>query len=313
MSYAWRPPYLTDFQICHGGGQQSTQQQTQQVQLPAWVNQAAESNYSNAQDIAARPYQANPNATIAPMTADQTQAYSTIRNMQGATAPAYTAAEGAAGNLLGGAAPITTGQLTTDAQSLMNPYVTSVVDPTVTQMRQGLNQTLGQTRANASNVGAFGGSRLGVQEGVAQSQEALGEGQLVGGLLSSGYDKALAAAQDLGKTNLSAGEWATSMLPQLASASSDQTAKEAALLEGSGRAQQGQSQAVSDLAASQWQDEWNYPIQMQQLLQSALGMSPYGSTTNTTGTSTAPSNVAGQVMGGIGTAASIAGTAAIVI
>jgi hypothetical protein len=54
-------------------------------------------------------------------------------------------------------------------------------------------------------------------------------------------------------------------------------------------------------------------MQMQQLLQQALGMSPYGSTTSTTGTSTAPSNVPGQVIGGLGTAASIAGTAAIVI
>lgn len=313
MSYGWRPPYLTDFQICHGGGQQSTQQQTQQVQLPAWVDAAAKSNYQNAQDIAARPYQANPDATIAPMTADQTQAYSTIRNMQGATAPAYAAAQDAARTLLPSAAPITTGQLTGDAASLMNPYTTAVVDPTVTQMRQALGQTLGATRANASNVGAFGGSRLGVQEGVAQSQEALGEGQLVGGLLSKGYDTALSAAQDMAARNLSAGEWATGMLPQLASASSDQTAKEAALLEGAGRAQQGQTQAVSDLAASQWQDQWNYPIQMQQLLQSALGMSPYGSTTTTTGTSTAPSNTAGQIMGGLGTAASIAGTAAIVI
>jgi hypothetical protein len=188
-----------------------------------------------------------------------------------------------------------------------------VVDPTIAQMKQGLATNLQATRANASNVGAFGGSRLGVQEGVAQGQEAIGEGQLVGGLLSSGYDKALASAQDMAKTNLAAGEWGTQMLPQLASSASDQTAKEAALLESSGRAQQGQSQAVSDLAASQWQDEWNYPIQMQQLLQSSLGMSPYGSTTNTTGTATAPSNVAGQVMGGLGTAASIAGTAAIII
>jgi len=313
MSYGWRPPYLTDFQIARGGCSPSTTQQTQQVQLPAWVNAAGQNNYENAQSIAARPYQANPNATITPMSADQTQAYDTIRNMQGATAPAYQAAENVATGMMGSAAPISTGQINTDTASLMNPYQTAVVDPTVTQMRQALNQSLGATRANASNVGAFGGSRLGVQEGVAQSQEALGEGQLVGGLLQQGYDTAQGRAMDLGKTNLAGGEWATQLLPQLASTSSDQTAKEAGLLEASGRAQQGQSQAVSDLAASQWQDQWNYPIQMQQLLEQALGTTPYGTTTSSSGTQTAPSNMFGQIAGGVGAAASIAGAAAVII
>ena len=314
MSYGWRPPYLTDFQIARGGGQTSTTQQaqSQQIQLPAWVNEAGQSNYQNAQSIAARPYQANPNATIAPLSADQTQAYDTIRNLQGSTAPAYAAASGVASGMMGSAAPITTGQINADTQSLMNPYITSVVDPTVTQMRQGLNQTLGQTRANASNVGAFGGSRLGVQEGVAQSQEALGEGQLVGGLLSQGYNTAQGQAMDLGKTNLAGGEWATQLLPQLATAQSGQQAKEAALLEASGRAQQGQSQAVSDLAASQWQDQWNYPIQMQQLLEQALGSTPYGTTSSgtTTGSQTAPSNLFGQITGGLSTGAALVSAAA---
>jgi hypothetical protein len=240
------------------------------------------------------------------MTADQTQAYSTIRNMQGGTDPAFAASEGAitGGGLLGSAAPITTGQINSDTAALMNPYLTSVVDPTVTQMRQGLAQSLGKERANAANVGAFGGSRLGVQEGTAQAQESLGEGQLVGGLLSGGYDRAQTMAGNIAQRNLGAGEWATTTLPQLAVGSAAETAKEGGLLEMAGRAEQGQTQAELDQQAQNWETQWNYPVQSLGVLESVLGTTPHGQTTTTTGPPP-QSNTAGQIMGGISTAAAL--------
>jgi len=308
MTGFWRPPYATDFAICRGGGGGQPQVTTQVQQLPPFIEQTGEAALAKAQTISDRPYEANPYASVVPQSADATQAYDTIRNMQGGAQPAFDAAQGAitGGGLLGSAAPITTGQLNTDTAALMNPYLTAVVDPTVTQMRQGLQQSLGQTRANAANVGAFGGSRLGVQEGTAQAQEALGEGQLVGGLLSSGYGSAQQQAMNLAQQNLAGGEWATTTLPQLAVGGQAETAKEAGLLEQAGRAQQGQSQAEQDQLAQNWETQWNYPTQALSVLESVLGTTPHGSTTTTTGPPP-QSNVAGQVMGGLGTAASLIG------
>jgi hypothetical protein len=165
-------------------------------------------------------------------------------------------------------------------------------------MRQAMDQSLNATRANASNVGAFGGSRLGVQEGTAQAQEALGEGQLVGGLLSAGYNTAQERAMGLAGTNLQAGEWAAGMLPQWATAQAGQTAKEAALLEGAGRAQQGQSQAELDQASANWQNEWNYPLIQQQILEQALTSTPYGGTTQQTQSRTAAPRSGGSQLAG---------------
>jgi hypothetical protein len=202
-------------------------------------------------------------------------------------------------------APITTDQINASTQSLMNPYIGAVVDPTTQQMRQAMDQSLNATRANAANVGAFGGSRLGVQEGTAQAQEALGEGQLVGGLLSAGYNTAQERAMGLAGTNLQAGEWAAGMLPQWATAQAGQTAREAALLEGAGRAQQGQSQAELDQASATWQNEWNYPLIQQQILEQALTSTPYGGTTQQTMSRTgAPASRGSQAMGALGGAAS---------
>jgi hypothetical protein len=315
MTGTWRPPYLTDHAIARGGGSGGGEQRTvQTTQLPPFIEQAGEQALARATDVSNRPYEANPYATVVPQSADTTAAYDTVRNLQGATDPAYQAAQGAitGGGLLGSVAPITTGQVNTDTAALMNPYLTAVVDPTVTQMRQGLAQSLGRERANASNVGAFGGSRLGVQEGTAQSQEALGEGQLVGGLLSGGYSQAQQAAQALEARNQAAGQWATTTLPALASGQFGQDITGAGLLEQVGRAEQGQSQAELDQQAANWETQWNYPTEALSVLESVLGTTPHGSTTTTVGPPPT-TNQAGNIIGGIGTAASIAGTVATIM
>lgn len=311
MTGFWRPPYATDFAICRGGGGGGQQKTVQTTELPAFITEAGQSALDTAQQIAARPYQADPYAQVVPMSADQTQAYSTIEGMQGGTAPAFSASQNAitGGGLLGDVAPITTGQINSDTAALMNPYLTSVVDPTTQQMRQALATNLQTTRAQAADVGAFGGSRLGVQEGVAQSQEAMQEGQLVGGLLSSGYQNAQQLAEQLAGTNLQAGQWATTTLPQIATAGAAETAKEAGLLEQAGRAQQGQSQAEMDQQAQNWETQWNYPTQALSVLESVLGTTPHGQTTTTVGPPP-QSNTAGSIIGGIGAAGSLIGALA---
>jgi hypothetical protein len=311
MTQFWRPPYLTDFQIARGGGGGQPQTTVQTQTLPPFIQQAGEAALGTAQQVAARPYQADPYAQVVPMSADASQAYKTIENMQGQAAPAFQQAESAitGGGLLGQVTPITASGINANTQALMNPYISSVIAPTTTQMRQALAQQMEANNANAANVGAFGGSRLGVQQGTAQGQEAVGEGQLVGGLLSQGYQNAQTAAQQIAQQNLGAGEWATGELPQLAAAGAGETAKEAGLLEQAGRAQQGQTQAEMDQAAQNWETQWNYPIQALSVLESVLGTTPHGYTTTTQGPPPT-TNTAGQVIGGVGAAASLIGALA---
>lgn len=301
----WQPPYrmpIPQGGAAGGGGQPQTQ--TQQVILPPWLESAAQGSVASAQALSQQPYQANPYAQVVPMTADQTQAYSTIAGLQGATNPAYEQAEQAVsgGGLLGQVTPETASQLTTNAQAIMNPYTAQVVNPSLQLMQQQLAQTTQGIDANAANVGAFGGSRQGVEEGVAQAQEAIGAGQLEGGLLQGEYNTALSSAQNMANQNLYAGEWATSELPQLETSQVGQEEQQAGLLENVGRAEQGQSQAEMDQQAQNWQTAWQYPYTQQEELEQALTSTPYGGTTITTG-ATPQRNIGASILGGAATGA----------
>jgi len=303
----WAPPYRTDFAIARGGGGGGgTQSSISQVTLPGWVDEASQSSYSQAAQAADRPYQANPAQQVAPLTPDQQAAYAQIRALQGTTAPAYSQAEGVSSGLLSQAAPITTDQVNASTGALMNPYQEAVVAPTVAQMRQDLAQQKAQIGSQASNVGAFGGSRLGIEQGTAEGQEAIGEGKLVGGLLQSGYDTAQGRALGIAQANQNLGAQQISLLPQLATAQAGETAKETGLLSAAGQQEQQQAQAQADLAAQQWSDEWNYPLLQAAIKQGALSSSPYGTTTYTQGTAKpGGGNLAGNIIGGIGAAAGL--------
>jgi hypothetical protein len=289
-----------------GGGQPANT--TSQVILPQWVQDQAQSNLSAANNVAALPYQADPYYQVAGLTPDQQAAFAKVRQLQGSTDPAFAASEAQAGGLLSSAAPITTGQLTSSTTALFNPYATAVVAPSLQLARQQLAQTKQGIDAQAANVGAFGGSRQGVQEGVADAQEAIGAGQLEGGLLSSGWNTAAGQASDLAKTNLSAGEWATSLLPQLATASTTEQGKLAAALADVGQTQQTQQQEELAAQSAQWEDQYTYPQQQLAIQEQALQAIPYGSTTINTGV-TPKRN---QALGVLGGAASGAATGAMI-
>lgn len=303
----WVPPYRSDFSIARGGGSSGTSSSTSRVVLPDWVDSASQANYQQASDVADRAYQANPYSAVADLTPDQQQAYAQVRALQGQADPAYRTAQGVSGGLLTQAAPITTDQISNAAYGLMNPYTLATVAPTVQQMREALGQQINQIGANAANVGAYGGSRQGIEEGTAIGQEATGEGKLVGGLLQQGYDTATGQAMDIAKTNQALGAQQISLLPQLASSQATLDAQQAQMLDTAGKEQQQQQQNVLDTASQNWQDQWNYPLEQVAIKQGALSSSPYGYTTYSTGQQTGGSNLAGNIMGGISTAVGLLG------
>jgi hypothetical protein len=277
-----------------------------QTSLPPWIQQPAQQAVGMATTLANRPVETNPYEQVSPVTADQTQAYQQIRDLQGSTAGAFNTAMQGYQGLAGQAAPITTGQLNSQTQALMNPYTQSVIDPAVAQMRQGLATNLQTIGKNASDVGAYGGSRQGVTEGVAQGQEAQAEGSLVSQLLNNQYNTAAGQSLDLSKLNLGTGLTALSAMPQLATAQAGEAAKEAGLLQTVGQAQQQYGQSQLDTKAGTWQEAMNFPVQNLDILLSALTGTPYPTTTQGYAPQQQPtSNTGGQILGGLGTAAGI--------
>ena len=115
-----------------------------------------------------------------------------------------------------GGGPVSAQEIAQNAQSMMSPYTQAVIDPTMALGKQALQQNLQQVGANANQAGAFGGSRQGVQEGVAQSQAALGESNILGQLLNTGYGQALGVAGTLGNNLQQDRYGAASTLAQMA-------------------------------------------------------------------------------------------------
>ena len=78
--------------------QPQTTTQTTKVELPDWVNNAAQSNYAQAQQASqnlAGPYQGQ---RVADMTSGQLANINALQNNVGSTQPVYNAALGITGN-----------------------------------------------------------------------------------------------------------------------------------------------------------------------------------------------------------------------
>ena len=222
-----QPDHLTFAAVYGGGGKgakPATTTSTSTTSLPGWLDAASQQAIGMAQDLAQRPYDPYTGQMVAGTTADQLQAYQQVRNLQGTTGPAYQQASAAyqpllgnlqtqtpgmvtdptnalygnylqqvmpgMGGLLGQYAaqgPATAQQVASNAMTLMSPYEQAVINPALQAGQQQLDLANQQIARNAANVGAFGGSRQGVQEGVAQAQTALGTQSQIANLLNQGW------------------------------------------------------------------------------------------------------------------------------
>ena len=221
--------------MSQGGTTQSTQQQNT-TQLPPWINDAAQQNYAFAQNVAGQPLQQYQGQMVADPGAQMQQAWNTAASGENAGQGQYNAAQAGYLGVLGqapmqvsGGAP--TQQVNTSAPGMqvqgaqvtdpgnasaisastvggmdlskyMNPYTQDVINKTLPIMQQAnaLNQNQIQNAANSSN--AFGGSRQGIQQGVAQAQGALNIGQMAAQLNQANFGQAQAAGEfDVGQQN----------------------------------------------------------------------------------------------------------------
>jgi hypothetical protein len=85
----------------------------------------------------------------------------------------------------------------TAVNKLMNPYLGDVVDATHASYARSGVRDINAVDANATSMGAFGGSRNAVAQGTAQAQNAVNENQTIAGLLGQGYSQAMGQAGQL--------------------------------------------------------------------------------------------------------------------
>jgi hypothetical protein len=362
----------------------SNTSQSGSVQLPDWLNSASQQAVSAASQLQSENY--SPQYTgemVAGPSSDTSQYYQAVQNLQGQGMDAYNATSNAYQGMLGQLAPQTAGginqlsnqlygnylggvvnpsagllgqymggtaganQIGANQMALMSPYLGAVVNPTLELGKQSLAQNLQTVGANANQAGAFGGSRQGVMEGVAQSQAALSGAQYIGNLLSQGYNAAMpvsqgleaqgygaantlagqlqqgygsaqGAGQGIANQNLAAGLTSAQQLPGLLTAQQNASMQQAGLLQSAGQQQEAYQQALDNAAYGNWYEAANAPYQNLQTLLSAVSGVPYGYNYSSSGTSTGTSSttntpsLANEIGQGVGTVASIAGLAAMV-
>lgn len=133
---------------------------------------------------------------------------SAMRDAQGGFANAQGASQGYYGNAIGqnqglfgsylaNSGPATAEQVGRNATTLMSPYRDDVINPALAAGQQQLALAKQGVAGNANQAGAFGGSRQGVQEGVADAQTSLGTQQFIGNMLNQGWGQALTPAYNL--------------------------------------------------------------------------------------------------------------------
>jgi hypothetical protein len=137
---------------------------------------------------------------------------------QGQTQQGLNAAQantqGLLGSYLAGAGPATAAQVGANATALMSPYTQQVIDPALRAGQQQLALAQQGISAKANQVGAFGGSRQGVESGVADAQTALGTQQYIGNMLNTGWGQALTPAYNLANNASQQGYNAGALLGQ---------------------------------------------------------------------------------------------------
>lgn len=305
----------------------STQTVTQRTELPEWVNQAAQENLRIAGELAQRPYTPYTGSTVAGFSPEQEAAFGMAQRNIGAYLPALTAATGAATQASGyQPQQVAAGSfLTGDLSGYMNPYISEVEQRATGNLQRGLQTSLNQIASQAAQARAFGGSRQGIQEGVATAEAARAAGDLSAQLRSQGFQQAAAlqqadqaralqaamANQAAGLQGAQIGLQGASVLGNLATQAQTQGLTDVGAMEAVGQQRQALAQRQLEDAYARFVEQRDYPLQALNLRLAALGATPYGQTSTQTRTGDTSSNFlmglggAGSLLSGIAAIASL--------
>jgi hypothetical protein len=362
-----------------GGGQNTNTVQNSSAFIPGWLENYTQQAVGRASDLSNQAYNPYTGQTIASLDPAQQQAYNQVGALQGLGAGGYQSAinagqtmadqvtplsaSGIQGNtnqlmqgfqnqvynpatgLLGDFAaqgPATAQGVGQNAAALMSPYTQQVIDPMLQAGQQQLALAKQGIAQQANNVGAFGGSRMGVQEGVADAQTAMQTQQQIGNMLNQGWGQALGAGQAIGLQGAQQGMNANSLLAQMLQGGYNTSQQQGAnimqqnlgqglqaasqlpqTLAGQQAAYLGQTNALNQAGSLQQQYQQNilnsqqaafaqqqaFPYQQLQTLLGAVSGIPYSTSSTGSSSDYTPyySNPYGQAIGGAAALGGLAG------
>jgi hypothetical protein len=297
-----------------GGGTQTVINKTE---LPEWVNTAAQNNLNAAYDVSQNMLGPYTGPRVAGMTNGALADIALAQNNIGSTNPAFAAAQSTAADISnyqpGQVNPATLAG--TNLSAYMNPYTQNVIGSGLQAIDVQRQQALNQAADQAIRSNAFGGSRLGVQEGVTNAAAAMQAGNLASNLMAQNFSQAQNAAQgDITRNlaaqqaNQQAGLQGAGLNLQAANQLGGLAAQgQNSFLQGLDAALTGQSavqqQRQAEIAAQQqaYQEAQQFPLQQLQVPLQALGVTPYGNTNTQTG----PGPTSNPWLTGLGAAGSL--------
>jgi hypothetical protein len=260
--------------------------QTTEVKLPKWVEDAAQSNYGLAKQIAGKPFVQYQGARVADPSSMTKMGYDWLVKNIGKTDPMYQqayATEGEAADLYKKAA----GPL--DVGNYLNPYTEEVEKNAIRNATESLAAQQSGLVDDARKAKAFGGSRQAVQAGVLGARGAQEIGDLSAELRRAGYDKA--TADMIAHRQIMQGS--AGGLLQTASGITDTAGRRQASvmsdvtgLLGAGAQDEAYKQKLIDADMGKFDEAKNYDLERLNTLMASLGMSPYGKTETSTRTGT---------------------------
>jgi len=194
-------------------------------------------------------YQAYDAPRIAGFNQDQQNAFTGIRDAQGASTPYFEAQETLIDRSTAGPSAARTAQY-------MNPYTQNVIDIQQRELgRQGAQERQ-RIGAGAVGAGGYGGSR----QAILEAEQMRNQGMRSDDIQAKGMNQAFAQAQQAMSQADARGLQGAGMYGQMATQVPGQRMKELGALAGVGAADQTQQQRALDLGYRQFQDEYNYPM-----------------------------------------------------
>ena len=226
------------------------------------------------------PFQAYGGEFVAPMNTVQQQGVSQTQQYASAAQPYYNTAAGLTQQAVNAAAPLTAAQI----QQYQNPYIQSVVDPTLKALQQQQAVDRQNQAAQAIRAGAFGGERAGLARDVLAGQQELAQAQAISPLYAQAYQQALGAAQQQQGLGVQTAMQAGQQIAGIGTGAQQAGLQGAQAVIGAGTLGQQTQQALDTAQYQQFLQERGYPFQLTQFLANiAEGTGALsGSTTTTT-------------------------------
>lgn len=190
--------------------------QVQKVELPKWVDQAAQKNYALAEKLGNEPFKQYKGDRVADLDKLTQRGINFASTRAGDAQKGYNDATsifaginrdaGRLKNSTVNADTVNSGDVVagmlrdTDLSPYLNPYIDNVESKSLDALDRSRQKSLIQNSSAATSAGAFGGSRHGIVDAVTNSESARDAGLLSANLRKEGFDTATGlATQDINR------------------------------------------------------------------------------------------------------------------